>query len=76
VLEAAMAGKVDDDTLIRPKTFVVLKTGAAANDDLYEILKQHVKGKLEPFKYPRWTEFVNELPKTAKGKIQRFKLRA
>ncbi len=76
VLEAAVVGIADDDKLIKPKAFVVLKPGVAANDDLFEILKQHVKGKLAPFKYPRWIEFVNELPKTATGKIQRFKLRA
>jgi benzoate-CoA ligase len=75
VLEAAVVGKADDDKLIKPKAFVVLKPGVAAKDDLYEILKQHVKGKLAPFKYPRWIEFVNELPKTATGKIQRFRLR-
>ena len=76
VLEAAVVGKADDDKLIKPKAFVVLKPGVAANDELFEILKQHVKGKLAPFKYPRWIEFVAELPKTATGKIQRFKLRA
>jgi benzoate-CoA ligase len=76
VLEAAVVGKSDDDKLIKPKAFVVLKSGVQANDALFEILKQHVKGKLAPFKYPRWIEFVSELPKTATGKIQRFKLRA
>ena len=75
VLEAAVVGKADDDELIKPKAFVVLKPGVAASDSLYEILKQHVKDKLAPFKYPRWIEFVNELPKTATGKLQRFKLR-
>jgi benzoate-CoA ligase len=75
VLEAAVVGKADEDKLIKPKAFVVLKPGVQANDALFEILKQHVKGKLAPFKYPRWIEFVSELPKTATGKIQRFKLR-
>ncbi len=75
VLEAAVVGKADDDKLIKPKAFVVLKPGLQADDKLFEILKQHVKGKLAPFKYPRWIEFVSELPKTATGKIQRFKLR-
>ena len=76
VLEAAVVGKADEDKLIKPKAFVVLKTGVRADDALFDTLKQHVKGKLAPFKYPRWIEFVNELPKTATGKIQRFKLRA
>ncbi len=75
VLEAAVVGKADDDELIKPKAFVVLKLGVRADDKLFETLKQHVKGKLAPFKYPRWIEFVGELPKTATGKIQRFKLR-
>ena len=75
VLEAAVVGKADDDELIKPKAFVVLKPGVRADDKLFETLKQHVKGKLAPFKYPRWIEFVGELPKTATGKIQRFKLR-
>ena len=63
------------DNLIKPKAFVVLKAGVNASDELFDSLKQHVKGKLAPFKYPRWIEFVSELPKTATGKIQRFKLR-
>ena len=76
VLEAAVVGKADEDQLIKPQAFVVLKPNVNASDDLFEILKQHVKGKIAPFKYPRWIEFVPELPKTATGKIQRFKLRA
>ena len=76
VLEAAVVGKADEDKLIKPKAFVVLRPGVLAGDALLELLKQHVKGKLAPFKYPRWIEFVTELPKTATGKIQRFKLRA
>ena len=75
VLEAAVVGKADEDNLIKPKAFVVLKAGVNASDELFDSLKQHVKGKLAPFKYPRWIEFVSELPKTATGKIQRFKLR-
>jgi benzoate-CoA ligase len=75
VLEAAVVGKADEDKLIKPKAFVVLKPGVHADDTLFEVLKQHVKGTLAPFKYPRWIEVVSELPKTATGKIQRFKLR-
>jgi benzoate-CoA ligase len=52
-----------------------LKPGHAASDALAEELKLHVKAQLAPYKYPRWIEFISELPKTATGKIQRFKLR-
>ena len=76
VLEAAVVGKADDEQLIKPKAYVVLKPGVQSSEALLEMLKQHVKGKLAPFKYPRWIEIVSELPKTATGKIQRFKLRA
>jgi benzoate-CoA ligase len=75
VLEAAVVGKEDDEKLIKPKAFVVLKPGAAASNELALELQQHVKKHLAPFKYPRWVEFIDELPKTATGKIQRFKLR-
>ena len=54
----------------------MLKAGLSASPELAEALKQHVKSRLAPFKYPRWVEFIDELPKTATGKIQRFKLRA
>lgn len=76
VLEAAVVGKADEDGLIKPLAFVVLKPGRYAAAELYDELKQHVKAKLAPYKYPRWIEFVEELPKTATGKIQRFKLRS
>jgi benzoate-CoA ligase len=75
VLEAAVVGKPDDDQLIKPKAFLVLKPDRAGSPALAEELKQHVKAQLAPYKYPRWIEFINELPKTATGKIQRFKLR-
>jgi acyl-coenzyme A synthetase/AMP-(fatty) acid ligase len=75
VLEAAVVGHPDQDGLVKPKAFVVLKGSAAGSDDLIEELKQFVKGRLAPYKYPRWIEFVAELPKTATGKIQRFRLR-
>ncbi|AEG93331.1 benzoate-CoA ligase family protein [Ramlibacter tataouinensis] len=73
VLEAAVIGVADEDGLVKPKAYVVLKPGgqASAAD-----LQAHVKNQLAPYKYPRWIEFVPELPKTATGKIQRFKLRA
>jgi len=72
VLECAVVGHEDADKLVKPKAFVVLKPDAKATADE---LKAHVKAKLAPYKYPRWVEFVAELPKTATGKIQRFKLR-
>jgi benzoate-CoA ligase len=75
VLEAAVVGKEDEEKLIKPLAFVVLKPGRAPSPALAEELKQHVKSRLAPYKYPRWFEFVDELPKTATGKIQRFKLR-
>ena len=73
VLEAAVIGVADTDELVKPKAFVVLKPGQVANA---ADLQMHVKNQLAPYKYPRWVEFVPELPKTATGKIQRFKLRA
>jgi benzoate-CoA ligase len=72
VLEAAVVGMEDEQKLVKPKAYVVLKQGAKVSD---EELKAHVKSKLAPYKYPRWIEFAAELPKTATGKIQRFKLR-
>lgn len=76
VLEVAVIGAPDEQELIKPKAFVVTKPGVTAGPALAEALKQHVKARLAPYKYPRWVEFVPELPKTATGKIQRFKLRA
>jgi benzoate-CoA ligase family protein len=75
VLEAAVVAGHDNDGLIKPKAFVVLKNSDKASDDMARALQQHVKSKLAPFKYPRWIEFRRDLPKTATGKIQRFKLR-
>jgi benzoate-CoA ligase len=76
VLEAAVVGHADENGLIKPKAFVVLRPGTSLVPELAAALQQHVKGQLAPYKYPRWIEFVPELPKTATGKIQRFKLRA
>jgi len=72
VLEAAVIGKEDLDGLTKTKAFVVLKQGAQVDE---AVLKAFVKDRLAPYKYPRFIEFVSELPKTATGKIQRFKLR-
>jgi len=60
---------------VKPKAFVVLKEPASAPGGLADELKAFVKDKIAPYKYPRWIEFVDELPKTATGKIQHFKLR-
>jgi 4-hydroxybenzoate-CoA ligase len=75
VLEAAVIGKEDSDRLIKPKAYVVLKEGFAADDKLFEALRSHVKSKAGAWKYPRWIDVRPDLPKTATGKIQRFKLR-
>jgi benzoate-CoA ligase len=75
VLEAAVIGRTDPDGLTRTKAFVVLKQPEAASDRLADELKQFVKDRLAPHKYPRLMEFLPELPKTATGKIQRFRLR-
>jgi 4-hydroxybenzoate-CoA ligase len=75
VLEAAVIGKEDADGLVKPKAFIVLKNGYAADDNLFETLKVHVKQQAGPWKYPRWIELREHLPRTATGKIQRFKLR-
>jgi len=72
VLEAAVVGQEDEQKLVKPKAYVVLKPGKQAST---EELQNYVKSKLAPYKYPRWIEFASELPKTATGKIQRFKLR-
>ncbi len=75
VLEAAVVGAPDADGLVKPKAFVVAKPGAAAGDALARTLESHAKNLLAPFKCPRWIAFIDELPKTTTGKIQRFKLR-
>ncbi len=74
VLEAAVVSVRDEDDLEKPKAFIVLKDQAASKD-LEQELKDHVKEQIGKWKYPRYMEFVPDLPKTATGKIQRFKLR-
>ena len=76
VLEAAVVGWPDVDRLIKPKAFVVLKAPDKASAAFAQILQDECREKLAVYKYPRWVEFRSELPKTATGKIQRFKLRA
>ncbi len=71
VREAAVVGAPDEDGLIKPKAFVVRSREVSADD-----LKAFVKDRLAPYKYPRWVEFVDELPRTATGKVQRYQLRS
>jgi acyl-coenzyme A synthetase/AMP-(fatty) acid ligase len=75
VLECAVVGREDAEGLIKPSAYVVLKNGASG-EPLGDELRAFVKDRLAPYKYPRWIEFVTELPKTSTGKIQRFKLRS
>jgi 4-hydroxybenzoate-CoA ligase len=77
VQEAAVVGHRDADGLVKPRAFVVLRADAAAvaPDTLREQLKLHVREKIGAWKYPRWIELVDSLPKTATGKVQRYKLR-
>ncbi|MGH9569405.1 MAG: benzoate-CoA ligase family protein, partial [Candidatus Angelobacter sp.] len=75
VQEAAVVGFVDKNELTRPAAYVVLKSGQRGTPQLAEQLKQHVSSRLAAYKSPQILEFVNDLPKTATGKIQRYKLR-
>jgi 4-hydroxybenzoate-CoA ligase len=78
ILEAAVIPHADADGLLKPKAYIVLKTGAApgqSHEALDAALREHVKSTVGPWKYPRWIEVLDSLPKTATGKIQRFKLR-
>ena len=75
VLEAAVIGKPDGDGLIKPKAFIVLKQGYGADEQLLERLRLHVKERAGAWKYPRWIDIRPDLPRTATGKIQRYKLR-
>lgn len=76
VREAAVIGHADDEELVKPAAYVVLEPGAEGMVSLADELKGHVKSRLAAYKHPRWIEFVDDLPKTATGKIQRFKLRS
>lgn len=75
VVESAVVGAADEYGLSKPKAFVVLSKGYEPSPELVKELQQFVKARIAPYNYPRWIEFVEELPKTATGKIQRFKLR-
>ncbi len=74
VLEAAVVSHRDDEGLEKPKAYIVLKAGQSIED--LDDLKEFVKDKIGKWKYPRWVDVVDDLPKTATGKIQRFKLRS
>ncbi|MFP5406639.1 MAG: benzoate-CoA ligase family protein, partial [Gammaproteobacteria bacterium] len=75
VLEAAVVGAADEAGLIKPKAYVVLKDHGPASPELATAIQAHVRDRLAHFKYPRWVEFLDDLPKTATGKIQRYRLR-
>jgi 4-hydroxybenzoate-CoA ligase len=75
ILEAAVIGKEDADGIIKPKAFLVLKNGYAPDERFFEAIKSHVKERAGPWKFPRWIDIRPDLPRTATGKIQRFKLR-
>jgi benzoate-CoA ligase family protein len=75
VQEAAVIGREDDDQLLKPAACVVLKNGAEGTPGLAHELQEFVVSRLPVFKRPRWVEFFDELPKTATGKLQRYKLR-
>ena len=76
VLETAVVGHEDKNGLTKPKAFVILREGVTPGEELAEELKKWVLDRLAKFKYPRWIEFVEELPKSSTGKIQRYRLRA
>jgi len=76
VRESGVIGDTDADGLLKPKAFVLLKSEFKPSPELRLELQNHVKSKLAPYKYPRWVEFVEDLPKTVTGKIQRFRLRS
>jgi acyl-coenzyme A synthetase/AMP-(fatty) acid ligase len=75
VLEAAVVGVPDASGNIKPEAWVVLRDGVSPSDRLADALMAHCKHHLAPYKFPRQVHFVAELPKTATGKIQRFRLR-
>ena len=75
ILEAAVVAKKDEHNLVKPKAYVVLKKGNKQSDELTKDIQAFVKSSIAPYKYPRWIEFIKNLPKTNTGKIQRYKLR-
>ncbi len=75
VLECAVVGGLDEDKLVKPKAYVVLKEGYEPSSELKKELQKFVLDRAAPYKHPRWIEFIDSLPRTATGKVQRFKLR-
>jgi benzoate-CoA ligase len=75
VLETAVVAKEDEHGLIKPKAYIVLKSGYEPSEELGKEIQAYVKKSIASYKYPRWIEFMKDLPKTATGKIQRYKLR-
>ena len=75
VVECAVVGQEDGSDLIKPKAFVVLMEDQTAGPELEQAIIAYCREKMAGYKRPRWVEFVDALPKTATGKIQRFKLR-
>ncbi|HJV67330.1 MAG TPA: benzoate-CoA ligase family protein [Geomonas sp.] len=75
VLECAVIGAPDTDNLVKPLAFVVLNEPQQASAEMESQLQEYVKSSLALYKYPRWIRFIDELPKTATGKIKRFELR-
>jgi len=75
VLESGVVGAPDDDGLLKPRAYVVLKDGRTPSPELARELQDFVKKNTAPYKYPRWIEFIETLPKTATGKIKRYVLR-
>ncbi len=74
VLEAAVIATTDESGLVKPKACIILKNGFMAGDAMRQELQEFVKARLAPYKYPRYIEFLTELPKTATGKLQRYLL--
>jgi len=75
VMECAVVGATDGADLVKPKAYVVLKDPSLADDGTADALVAHCVERMSAYKRPRWIEFVDELPKTATGKIQRYRLR-
>lgn len=76
VSECAVVGRRDEMDLVKPQAFIVLKAGWESGQELARELQQSIKSRLAPYKYPRWIEFLDDLPKTTTGKVQRYKLRS
>ena len=76
VQECAVIGREDADTLVKPMAFVVVREGWTGTPELAAALQRFVRSRLAEYKRPRWVQFLDALPKTPTGKIQRFKLRA